>query len=117
MNDTDKATERRGLLQFVGVALAAVLIFNIGQHTTDDMKLLLLGVAAVLLGIPLGCITWPPSEKGRHFTPLRAVVAGLASVAAVVITSVIGYFFPEQWYVSPVIICLALIMIMHWQAP
>lgn len=117
MNETDKATERRGLLHFVGIALAAILLFNIGQHNTEDAKLLLLGAGALLVGIPLGCITWPPSETGRLFTPLRALIAGVASVIAVVIASVIGYFYPEQPHIAPAIICPVLLMIMFWQAP
>lgn len=117
MNDKERVTERRGVLQFFGTVLASVLVYYIGQQNADNATLLLLGLSALVLGVPLGCITWPPSESGRHFTLPRALFAGLASLVVVVIAIVIGHFFPDQPLVSPTITGAGLLMIMHVQAP
>lgn len=117
MNEKDKATERRGIVQLGGVVLAVLLVYFIGIQPAENAPFFILGGMLILIGIPLGCITWPPSENGRHFTPIRAALAALASVAAVVIASVIGYFYPEQPLVAPIIIGAGLLMIMFVQAP
>ncbi|MES2931698.1 MAG: hypothetical protein V4682_03310 [Patescibacteria group bacterium] len=117
MNHKDQATERRGILQLVGTAAAVVLVYYIGKQNADDTRFLLLGAAALVLGVVLGCMTWPPSETGRHFTPLRAFVAGFASLFVIVLAAVIGHFLPEHSFVAPIFIGAGLLLVMHVQAP
>ncbi len=104
-------------MQLAGTVLAIVLVYYIGKQTAENAVFFMFAGAALLLGIPLGCMTWPPQEDGRHFTLVRAAFAALSSVAVVVITAVIGYFYPDHTFVAPALTGAGLLMVIFVQAP
>lgn len=117
MEDLGKESEWSDVLLIGGAIVLALILYAIGHQTTDGVVLLLLSILALALGIPLVCASYPASESGRHFTVPRVGVAAFISLAGIIVTAVIGYFFPDFRYVSPALIGLAVVLPAYIRAP
>jgi len=117
MEDLDRESERRDVPLIGGGIVLALILYAIGCQTSDSPVLLLLSIAALALGVPLMCGSFPPSESGKHFTVPRVILAVFVSLVGIVVTAVIGYFFPEYRYLSPALIGLAIVLPAYIRAP
>lgn len=117
MEDLSHESERGEVLVFIGAIILALILFAIGHQTADTVEFFLLSAAALALSAPLMCRSYPPSESGRHFTWSRVGVATFVSLAGIVVTVVIGHFYPDFRYVSPAVIGLAIVLPAYIRAP
>lgn len=110
MMDTDQRADANGVLHIFLTGVLVLILYAIGQRNADDTMFFLLSAAALVVSVPLLCAIYPASESGRHYTLPRAGVACFVSLAGIALTTAIGYLFPEQKFLSPVLIGGALLL-------
>ena len=108
----------KGALIIGGAIVLAMILYAIGHQDADNLTLLLLSLAALALGVPL-LVTLYPAPEGSMMTArvMRIFVMAFVTVAAIVVTGVIGYLLPEHRILAPVIFCLVLVLTVVARAP
>lgn len=83
----------RGVMVVAGMAVLAVLLYYVGAQQNEGPLLLLLGIASVIVGSVLLCLTLRPDLDGKSFTLPRLAAGVMVSLGCVGLACVSGYIF------------------------